>query len=542
MADIRVRGIGRRKLKPKTLLGVLILATLVLFAWVRRDDIALVLDALLQGARAALVVGALFELGRVCFHALAYTRSFKVIGADVPLSQTVPAWFKAVFMNTVVPSGGASGLACIIDVARKRGVAVGSATTATLFTQTCFYLAMFLAILLGFWIMGKAGTLTGRDVAVGSIVGCAALAFVALLVLGHLAPGKLQRALRAVERLGVRVCRTIPFIKKEPAPWADNLVRSFSAAATSLVRNPKRSATVYLSMVVAMAFDALSFIACGYAFDVVALDALFGAYVTALVFNSFNVTPGGAGVVEGLAAAVLAGYGYPLSQALSVVLCYRAFMYWIPLLVGGVMMRASRGLRGERAGENGASADQVSDLDGAYACAAAGANPAADFDGRNAEEGKLGLLARFRRFARTEPGASCLICSTLMAAAAVTAIASSFMSADPVLAQVVSNLVLGWEPMDARWMVVAAAIVLLCLPGIFLRDAANWLVSIAALVGLGFTCALAAHGASTVVLCLASLAALVICNQSFAHHPYQLFFLRLCDRLGLRSRRGKAGE
>ena len=111
MADIRVRGIGRRKLKPKTLLGVLILATLVLFAWVRRDDIALVLDALLQGARAALVVGALFELGRVCFHALAYTRSFKVIGADVPLSQTVPAWFKAVFMNTVVPSGGASGLA-----------------------------------------------------------------------------------------------------------------------------------------------------------------------------------------------------------------------------------------------------------------------------------------------------------------------------------------------------------------------------------------------------------------------------------------------
>ena len=65
MADIRVRGIGRRKLKPKTLLGVLILATLVLFAWVRRDDIALVLDALLQGARAALVVGALFELGRL---------------------------------------------------------------------------------------------------------------------------------------------------------------------------------------------------------------------------------------------------------------------------------------------------------------------------------------------------------------------------------------------------------------------------------------------------------------------------------------------
>ena len=514
MADIRVRGIGRRKLKPKTLLGVLIVATLCLFAWVRRADIAMVADALMQGATAALVVGACFELGRVFLHALAYTRSFKVIGADVPLASTVPAWFKAVFMNTVVPSGGTSGLACIVDVARRRGVAVGSATTATLFTQTCFYLAMFLAILLGFWVMAQAGTLTGRDVAVGSIMGCAALAFVALLALGHLAPGTLQRALRAVERLVVRVCEKLPFVKKAPAPWADNLVHSFSAASTSLVRNPGRSATVYLSMVAAIALDALSFFACGYAFDVTALDALFGAYVTALVFNSFNVTPGGAGIVEGLAAAVLAGYGYPLSQALSVILCYRAFMYWIPLLVGGVMMRASRGPRGE---QTEAAAAQ-----------------------RDVE--KPSLLVRFKRYACSEAGRSCLLCAVLMVASACTAIGSSLMPADPALVDIVSNFVLGWHPMDARWMVVVAVLVLACLPGIFLRDAANWLASIAALVALGFTCVLAAHGAATVVLCLVSLAALVICNQSFAHHPYQLFFLRLGDRLGRWRRKGNSSR
>ena len=522
MAGIRVRGIGRRKLKPKTLLTVLIVATLCLFAWARRDDIALVVDALMQGATAALVVGACFELGRVCFHALAYTRSFKVIGADVPLSATVPAWFKAVFMNTVLPSGGTSGLACIIDVARRRGVAVGSATTATLFTQTCFYLAMFLAILLGFWVMAQAGTLTGRDVAVGSVMGCAALAFVALLALGHLAPGTLQRALRAVERFVARVCAKLPFVKKAPAPWADNLVRAFSAAATSLVRNPGRAATVYLSMIAAIALDALSFFACGYAFDVTALDALFGAYVTALVFNSFNVTPGGAGIVEGLAAAVLAGYGYPLTQALSVILCYRAFMYWIPLLVGGVMMRASRGPRGEQAagvGAAGATAQEVAAGEVAV-------------DGEAVAGAKTGLLARFGRYARSEAGWSSLLCAALMVASACTAIASSSMPADPALVDIVSNFVLGWHAIDAGWMRVAAVLVLVCLPGIFLRDAANWLASIAALVALGFACVLAAHGAATVVLCLVSLAALVICNQAFAHHPYQLFFLRLGDRLG----------
>ncbi len=518
MAQLRVRGIGRRKPSKRTQLTVLIVCALALFAVARRDDIARVVDALMQGATGVLVLGACLELGRVCFHALAYTRAFKVIGADVPLSQTVPAWFKAVFMNTVVPSGGASGLACIVDVARRRGVATGSATTATLFTQTCFYLAMFLAILLGFWFMAQAGTLTVRDVAVGSVVGCAALAFVALLALGHLAPGKLQRALRAVERLVARACAKLPFVKKTPAPWADGLVRSFSAAATSLVRNPGRSLSVYLSMVVAMAFDALAFIACGYAFDVVELDALFAAYVTALVFNSFNVTPGGAGIVEGLAAAVLAGYGYPLTLALSVVLCYRAFMYWIPLLVGGVMMRASRGSEAEAAQvERDMRPDQ-----------AEGVGEGAGSGGR----------ARLRERVLCESGLTRLVCAALMLACACTAVGSSLMGADPMLADVVSNFVLGWEPIDARWMRVCAVLVALCVPGIFLRDAANWLVSIAALVALGFTCLLAAHGAATLVLCLVSLTALVVGNQVFARHPYQLFLLRLADRLGRRGRKG----
>ena len=522
MAQIRVRGIGRRKLSKRAKLTVLILCALALFAFARRDDIACVVDALMQGATGMLVLGACFELGRVCFHALAYTRSFKVVGAQVPLSQTFPAWFKAVFMNTVVPSGGASGLACIVEVARRRGVATGSATTATLFTQACFYLAMFLAILLGFWFMAQAGTLTLRDVAVGSVVGCAALAFVALLALGHLAPGKLQRALRAVERLVARACAKLPFVKKTPAPWADNLVRSFSAAATSLVRNPGRSLSVYLSMVVAMAFDALAFIACGYAFDVVELDALFAAYVTALVFNSFNVTPGGAGIVEGLAAAVLAGYGHPLTLALSVVLCYRAFMYWIPLLVGGVLMRASRGPAVE-------SAQVEQDMRPAQA---GGAGEGRDGSGR----------ACLRDRVLSESGLTRLVCAALLLASACTAVGSSLMGADPMLADLVSNFVLGWEPIDERWMRVCAVLVVLCVPGIFLRDAANWLVSIAALVALGFSCLLAAHGAATLVLCLVSLTALVVGNQVFARHPYQLFVLRLADRLGLRRRKGEKSK
>lgn len=526
MADFKIKGAGPRRPRARTVVAAVLVVAVAILAWTQRESIASVVHTVSQGAAIPLAVAALFELGRVVLHANAFTRSFKVIGASVPLRATVPAYFKMIFMNTVLPSGGTSGMAAVVDTARSRGVAVGSATSATLFTQTCYYSAMLAVIVVGFAFMAHAGTLQARDVLLGCVMGVAALAFAGLLAMGHLAPGLLQRFLRWVERLVVRLLARL-HIKKAPKPWADALVHSFSSAAHELSRNPRRALAVFASMLAAMTCDMLAFVAAGFAFDVTGIDALLGGYVTALVFNSFTVTPGGVGVVEGLASAVLAGYGYPASLAVSTVLVYRVLMYWAPFVAGGVMMYATGafglgGTKAQKTAQGGASVGERA-VAGAEAAAATVAQHMSSYAPDPQASGRrprAGLRERFVAFVRDQVELRTVACAAAVACTAVAGLVGAALPADPALTEAVANAVLGHGALDPVAMVVPAFLLLACVPGLVIHDQGNWLMAIVGLMLLGVACALSGHGTWVMLLVVAALLLLAVCHGCFGEHGY----------------------
>ena len=517
MAHIRVRGVqsGRVRIRPRTIVTLVLFVALVVVAVTQRDQIVRIVQVMARGATLPLVVAFALEGCRILFHALAYTRSFRVIGADVPLRATVPAWFKAVFMNTVVSSGGVSGMAAVVDAARSRGVAVGSATSATVFTQTCFYSASFLIILIGFLVMGISGTLSVRDVLFGSVIGVSAVVFLGLLLLGHLKPGLLQRFMRGVERLVVRLCRLV-HLRRTPKPWADGLVRSFSTAASELSRRPRKALGVFGTMVVAMGFDMLAFMAAGLAFGIARPDALLGGYVTALVFNSFTVTPGGVGVVETLASAVLSGYGYPGTLAVSAVLTYRALMYWIPFAIGGVMMRVTGAF------SSGASSDDAAgDLGGESTDGGA--------DGRGRARVRLSLREHVYDLLASRLDRRTGLCALLVGAAAVFEIVCAALPPDAAMVAVLARYVPASGAINPVVVVVVGYFLLMLVPGLLLHDQGCWLLSVVTLLALGVTSALSGHGLAGIVLVIVALAMLIVWQGCFTEHT----FLRRLGRLVL---------
>lgn len=502
MTHIRVRGVqsGRPRIRPRTVVTAVLVIVLVVAAVTQRDQIARIIQVMARGATLPLVVAFALEGCRILFHALAYTRSFRVIGTDVPLRATVPAWFKAVFMNTVVSSGGVSGMAAVVDAARSRGVAVGSATSATVFTQTCFYSASFLIILVGFCVMGASGTLSVRDVLVGSVIGVSAAVFLGLLLLGHLKPSLLQRGARAVERLVVRLCRLVR-LRRVPKPWADGLVRSFSTAASELSRRPRKALGVFGTMVIAMGFDMLAFMAAGFAFGITRPDALLGGYVTALVFNSFTVTPGGVGVVETLASAVLAGYGYPGTLAVSAVLTYRALMYWIPFAVGGVMMRAT----------------------GAFSLGGA----TGEGDAAGPSRVRLSLRERLYDLLASRLDRRTALCALLVLAAAVFEIICAALPPDAAMVAVLASYIPASGAINPVVVIVVGYFLMLLVPGLLMHDQGCWLLSVVALLLLGVTSAFSGHGLVGIVLVIVALVALIVWQGCFTAHT----FLRRLGRL-----------
>lgn len=505
---VQVRGVQRGRTRARALLTALLVVAVAVVLWRFRSQVAGVFAALMSGSLVPMIGAAAFGAGRIVLHALSYTRSFRIVGADVGLRFTIPAWFKAVFMNTVLPSGGTSGLAAVVDAARGRGVPVGSATSAALFTQTCYYSAMFLVVVVGMAILGASGMLEARDVVFSLLMGFAALGFLSLLIFGHLTPGTLQRLMRRAERLVVRICSVLRL--RAPAPWADRVVRSFSDAASRIVGRPKQALAAAAVMVVAMALDMLAFICAGLAFGMGWLPALMGAYATALVFNSFSPTPGGVGVVEGLSAAVLAGYGYPLALALSAVLSYRALMYWIPFAIGGVAMRLTSAFASGKQEDkaDAATSDSVGEKDGAAA-------------------GSVGKAAARVLIRWTSPRS--LVGAGGAALAAVWEMVAAALPRDSGLLEMLSTYVpSALVPLDPTIVIATAYLVLLCVPGLVVQDMGCWILSVASLSLLGAVSALAGNGTSAELVVLIALATLVVLHAGFMRHN----FLRRVDRLG----------
>ena len=502
MANVKVQGrqSHRPRLRPANVITALLVLVLVVVAVTQRELIGQVIEAMSSGALLAIAAAAVLESTRIGFHAYAYTRAFKVIGATVPLRATVPAYLKMIFMNTVIPSGGTSGMAAVVDTARSRGVPVGSATSATVFVQTCYYSAMFLVIVVGFVVMGASGTLTVRDVLLGSSIGVAAAAFLALLALGHLKPGLLQRIMRRIEALVVRACALV-HLRHAPKPWADNLVHSFSSAATELSRRPRQALSVFASMAVAMGFDMLAFVASGLAFGIMSLPALLGGYVTALVFNSFNCTPGGVGIVEGLAAAVLAGYGYPGTLAVSAVLTYRALMYWIPFAVGGVMMR----LTGAFTGKGGAASAEKAE------------GPASE--GGRARV-RLSLRERLYDMLASRADRRATLCALGVAAVSVLEIVATTLPRDAAMLATLAQYVHLDAPLSPLVVISVAYLLLLCVPGLFVRDQGCWLLTVTGLACLGAAATLSGNVLATAVAPLVAMALLVMWHSSFTLHVF----------------------
>ena len=74
-------------------------------------------------------------------------------------------------------------------------------------------------------------------------------------------------------------------------------------------------------------------------------EMLIVGYTIGTLFLIVSVTPQGLGVVEGIMTAVFVSLGVPLERAAVVVLIYRGFSLWLPLLAGFTVLHRTPTLR-----------------------------------------------------------------------------------------------------------------------------------------------------------------------------------------------------
>jgi phosphatidylglycerol lysyltransferase len=278
-----------------------------------------------------------------------YHSAFHTVEVDSRLRDLIPLVFASIFVNTAAPIGGASGAALFIDDAAHRGQPAARAAAGTVLVVAADFLA-FAAVL----VVGSAYLLTHHDLQLYEILGTVALLVMVLAVCGPLAlglwrPEWLRHLLDAVQRLVAAMARRLRRSSPLAEDWAGRNAQGFSDAAFSIRAHPARLARTLGVALAGHAVDLATLQALFLAFyQPLGLGPLVAGYAVGILFWIVSPTPQGIGVVEGVMALAFTSLDVPGSVATVVTLSFRGLSFWIPLLLGFVLLRRLRTFRVER--------------------------------------------------------------------------------------------------------------------------------------------------------------------------------------------------
>ena len=278
----------------------------------------------LQGVDPVWIVAlALAEVGSCAGYLLVFRSTFC---AQMPWGLSYDIAMAELAANTLLPAGGAGGLALGVWALRQAGMSTGHIARRTVAFFVVTSAANFFAlILVGIGVF--VGILSGRSSAVLTLVPALITALGALLV------GLSPRLLRALGGRGSEADR---------GGWRGRVRVTLQAwltagadgvdQAISLLR--AHSFGVSVGSFAYMAFDIA---ALGFGFAAVGAVPPFGTLVLGYLIGQLGnlvPLPGGIGGTEGALIGVFALYGVNVADATAAVLTYRLFQLVVPALLG----------------------------------------------------------------------------------------------------------------------------------------------------------------------------------------------------------------
>jgi uncharacterized protein (TIRG00374 family) len=319
-------------------IGLLALAYIV-FSFAELENI---LEALRQSKPVYIGIAVLVEAVLLLNTTATFWALYRLVGLNERGRNLFLMVTAATFVNLVTPSSGIGGLTVFLDEAHQRNLSTGRVTVACILYLCYEYVALFVALAIGFVSLAQLGKLNTIElVAAGFLIVLAACIGTGLVV-GYRSPRQLGNLLAWLARWINRLAH--PFLHREVLNEASayTLSGEMTEGFTSL-----RTATlgqlllplvftlinkVLLILVLALAFLALD--------TQLSNGVLLGGFSVGHLFVYASPTPSGLGLVDSILPVVLNSLNVPLPRAVLIALVYRADTFWLPLVLGALAFRS----------------------------------------------------------------------------------------------------------------------------------------------------------------------------------------------------------
>ena len=301
-------------------------------------DLADVAGVLQRGQPGWLVIALGLQLLWFLNQAVLYRSIYDLLELPARTVRLLPIVLASNFLNFVTPTASLGAVGLFLADAHENGLDSGRVALvsvvrlvlnlvwfALLLTFTLTVLTLRMQLLLEY-VVAAALLLVGAAVAIGA------------LVLAGLQPDRLARLLSWLGGAADRIGGALLHRELSGADHARRFGLQFGEAAASLWAGRRRLPRPCLHV---MLFDGLQLgvlyaVLSAFPGDGAAISplTLVVVFTLGVLFSVVAVTPQGLGVVEVTLLGAFTMVGLPMGRAAVVVLAYRGFSFWAPLLVG----------------------------------------------------------------------------------------------------------------------------------------------------------------------------------------------------------------
>jgi len=306
----------------------------------RFSEISDLSHILFQGRIQWLLAAAGLQVLQYVFASASYRSAFTTVGVESRVRDLFPLLFGSIFVNVIAPTGGASGAALFVDHAARNGQSTAR-TTAGIFLQLITSMLSFTVILAaGLAYLGAQNRLELYYVIAAVFLMIAIGLIGGGLFLAMHRPALLKSILHRVQSVLNRLVRRVKQVTLLSDEWIDKQVGEFIEAGTAITTNPSGLAWTLGFLLFAHVLNVAGLYALFLAFSqAISLGSLVAGYAVGVLFLIVSVTPQGIGVVEGIMPLVFGSLGVPSSVATLTVLAFRGLSFWLPLVLGFLLLR-----------------------------------------------------------------------------------------------------------------------------------------------------------------------------------------------------------
>jgi uncharacterized protein (TIRG00374 family) len=234
-------------------------------------------------------------------------------------------------LGRVMPGGTVGAMAVTVKALtgpRRPGLVVATTLAAAGFVSSAVLFALLMVSIIPLLI---ANSLAGRIVAIATAASVFAVLVVAVFTPAMVWP----------ERVGSITTRILKYISRGPLKHLDPVsvgeqVTHAAERGSQLFKDPSKRVSALLWATVNWVSDMIVLMVAAISFGggKQAILSVPLAYALSMVAAALPTTPGGVGVVEGVATGVLTAGGVPAPNATAAVLAWRLISHWLPIALG----------------------------------------------------------------------------------------------------------------------------------------------------------------------------------------------------------------